>query len=194
MQSVNSNHILLYSIALWTRTVCCYHPNFTIVIFLQPACLAQSPQLYKQMACACGGLDRWYDNSSFFLIFFFPFDHYLLLPSLFSSVLFFSRVISFHLFPFLCRLLKGVDWVDYVLENSFSSMYDITHHTNDSWHLPLFFHSSLLCRVYEIGPVFRAEDSNTNRHLCEFTGLDFEMAIIEHYYEAMAVRVKPQEM
>lgn len=43
-------------------------------------------------------------------------------------------------------------------------------------------------RVFEIGPVFRAEDSNTNRHLCEFTGLDFEMAIIEHYYEAMGVR------
>ena len=42
-------------------------------------------------------------------------------------------------------------------------------------------------RVFEIGPVFRAEDSNTNRHLCEFTGLDFEMAIIEHYYEAMGV-------
>ena len=98
-------------------------------------------------------------------------------------------------------------------------------------------------RVFEIGPVFRAEDSNTNRHLCEFTGhlwlfviicdfllfiiyylslfiiyylllfiiiyhylsshsiiichylpslpsltiagLDFEMAIIEHYYECM---------
>jgi aspartyl-tRNA synthetase len=30
-------------------------------------------------------------------------------------------------------------------------------------------------RVFEIGPVFRAEDSNTNRHLCEFTGLDTEM-------------------
>ena len=44
-----------------------------------------------------------------------------------------------------------------------------------------------LPRVYEIGPVFRAEDSNTNRHLCEFTGLDFELAIIEHYYEAMGV-------
>jgi hypothetical protein len=28
-----------------------------------------------------------------------------------------------------------------------------------------------LDRVFEIGPVFRAEDSNTNRHLCEFTGL-----------------------
>jgi ergosteryl-3beta-O-L-aspartate synthase len=27
-------------------------------------------------------------------------------------------------------------------------------------------------RVYEIGPVFRAEDSNTPRHLTEYTGLD----------------------
>lgn len=38
-------------------------------------------------------------------------------------------------------------------------------------------------RVYEIGPVFRAEDSNTNRHMTEFTGLDLEMAFQEHYYE-----------
>jgi aspartyl/asparaginyl-tRNA synthetase len=38
-------------------------------------------------------------------------------------------------------------------------------------------------RVFEIGPVFRAEDSNTHRHLCEFTGLDMEMAIKEHYFE-----------
>ncbi|KAH8061812.1 hypothetical protein JL722_3766 [Aureococcus anophagefferens] len=42
-------------------------------------------------------------------------------------------------------------------------------------------------RIYEIGPVFRAEDSNTRRHLCEFTGLDFEMAIYEHYYEILHV-------
>ena len=40
-------------------------------------------------------------------------------------------------------------------------------------------------RVYEIGPVFRAEDSNTRRHLCEFTGLDLEMAIYDHYYEVL---------
>jgi aspartyl/asparaginyl-tRNA synthetase len=40
-------------------------------------------------------------------------------------------------------------------------------------------------RVYEIGPVFRAEDSNTHRHLTEFMGLDLEMAIEEHYHEAM---------
>jgi aspartyl-tRNA synthetase len=72
---------------------------FKFKYFEQPACLAQSPQLYKQMAAACGGLDK----------------------------------------------------------------------------------------VFEIGPVFRAEDSNTNRHLCEFTGLDFEMAITEHYYEALMV-------
>ncbi|DBA72743.1 TPA: hypothetical protein ACH3X2_010137 [Trebouxia sp. C0005] len=42
-------------------------------------------------------------------------------------------------------------------------------------------------RVFEIGPVFRAENSFTHRHLCEFTGLDFEMAINEHYDEVMDV-------
>ncbi|WVQ96826.1 aspartate-tRNA(Asn) ligase [Kwoniella sp. CBS 9459] len=40
-------------------------------------------------------------------------------------------------------------------------------------------------RVYEIGPVFRAEDSNTHRHMTEFTGLDIEMAIEEHYHEVL---------
>lgn len=72
---------------------------FKLKYFDQDACLAQSPQLYKQMTAACGGFDR----------------------------------------------------------------------------------------VFEIGPVFRAEDSNTHRHLCEFTGLDFEMCIYEHYYEALDV-------
>jgi nondiscriminating aspartyl-tRNA synthetase len=32
-------------------------------------------------------------------------------------------------------------------------------------------------RVFEVGPVFRAEKSFSNRHLCEFVGLDLEMAI-----------------
>ncbi|KAH7107025.1 aspartate-tRNA ligase [Auriculariales sp. MPI-PUGE-AT-0066] len=40
-------------------------------------------------------------------------------------------------------------------------------------------------RVYEIGPVFRAENANTHRHLTEFIGLDLEMAIEEHYHEVM---------
>ena len=42
-------------------------------------------------------------------------------------------------------------------------------------------------RVFEIGPVFRAENSNTNRHLCEFTGLDMEMEIKNHYFEVLDV-------
>ena len=69
---------------------------FTLKYFDQPACLAQSPQLYKQMAI-CGDLQR----------------------------------------------------------------------------------------VFEIGPVFRAENSNTNRHLCEFTGLDMEMEFKDHYFEVL---------
>ncbi|KKY17766.1 putative aspartyl-trna synthetase [Phaeomoniella chlamydospora] len=40
-------------------------------------------------------------------------------------------------------------------------------------------------RVYEIGPVFRAENSNTHRHLTEYTGLDIEMALNKDYHEAM---------
>jgi len=47
--------------------------------------------------------------------------------------------------------------------------------------------SSDLPRVFEIGPVFRAENSNTRRHLCEFTGLDLEMVIEDHYMEALEV-------
>ncbi|KAK5128598.1 hypothetical protein BJ546DRAFT_225601 [Cryomyces antarcticus] len=42
-------------------------------------------------------------------------------------------------------------------------------------------------RVYEIGAVFRAENSNTHRHLTEYTGLDIEMAIDEHYLEVLRV-------
>eukprot|EP01053_Blabericola_migrator_P005252 Blabericola_migrator_1__5251@NODE_26_length_20894_cov_127_933788_g23_i0_p6_GENE_NODE_26_length_20894_cov_127_933788_g23_i0NODE_26_length_20894_cov_127_933788_g23_i0_p6_ORF_typecomplete_len561_score125_08tRNAsynt_2/PF00152_20/2_3e03tRNAsynt_2/PF00152_20/7_7e100tRNA_anticodon/PF01336_25/6_2e09tRNAsynt_2d/PF01409_20/10tRNAsynt_2d/PF01409_20/0_18Borrelia_P83/PF05262_11/0_038Cwf_Cwc_15/PF04889_12/0_053RNA_pol_Rpc4/PF05132_14/0_11CagX/PF03524_15/1_4rRNA_processing/PF08524_11/3_5DUF4464/PF14713_6/5_4_N len=47
--------------------------------------------------------------------------------------------------------------------------------------------SSDLDRVFEIGPVFRAENSNTHRHLCEFVGLDLEMAFKEHYFEVLEV-------
>jgi len=56
---------------------------------------------------------------------------------------------------------------------------------------PQLYKQMVLCgdfdRVFEIGPVFRAEDSNTNRHLCEFTGLDMEMVIKEHYFEVLDV-------
>ncbi|KAK9868673.1 hypothetical protein WJX84_003198 [Apatococcus fuscideae] len=42
-------------------------------------------------------------------------------------------------------------------------------------------------RVFEVGPVFRAENSMTHRHMTEFTGLDFEMTIHEHYFEVLDV-------
>lgn len=45
--------------------------------------------------------------------------------------------------------------------------------------------SSDLGKVFEIGPVFRAENSKTRRHLCEFTGLDIEMEIKSHYNEVL---------
>ncbi|KAJ5467759.1 Nucleic acid-bindingOB-fold [Penicillium sp. IBT 31633x] len=39
--------------------------------------------------------------------------------------------------------------------------------------------------VFEIAPVFRAEDSNTHRHLTEFSGLDFEKTFRSHYHEVL---------
>src|SRR3990167_9285232 len=40
-------------------------------------------------------------------------------------------------------------------------------------------------RVYELGPIFRAEKSHTTRHLTEFTGIDFEMGFINDYTDVM---------
>ncbi len=40
-------------------------------------------------------------------------------------------------------------------------------------------------RVYEIGPVFRAEKHDTSRHLNEYTGVDFEMGYIRSFEEIM---------
>ena len=42
-------------------------------------------------------------------------------------------------------------------------------------------------RVYTVGAVFRAEDSNTHRHLTEFVGLDMEMSFQYHYHEVLQV-------
>jgi len=42
-------------------------------------------------------------------------------------------------------------------------------------------------RVFEVGPVFRAEHSLTHRHMTEFTGLDMEMTFKEHYSEVLDV-------
>eukprot|EP01080_Neovahlkampfia_damariscottae_P002427 gene2427-3138_t len=44
-----------------------------------------------------------------------------------------------------------------------------------------------LMKVFEIGPVFRAENSQTHRHLTEFVGLDMEMRFNYHYSEVLDV-------
>ena len=40
-------------------------------------------------------------------------------------------------------------------------------------------------RVFEVAPVFRAENSNTSRHTTEFTGFDLEFAYIDSYRDVM---------
>lgn len=40
-------------------------------------------------------------------------------------------------------------------------------------------------RVFEVGPVFRAEHHDTSRHLNEYISMDFEMGFIESFYDIM---------
>ena len=42
-------------------------------------------------------------------------------------------------------------------------------------------------RIFEVGPVFRAEKHNTKRHLNEYTSLDFEMGYIDGFEDIMAM-------
>ena len=41
-------------------------------------------------------------------------------------------------------------------------------------------------RIFEIGPVFRADPSFTSRHMTEFTGVDVEISWIQSYEDVMA--------
>ncbi|MCD7738083.1 MAG: aspartate--tRNA(Asn) ligase [Lachnospiraceae bacterium] len=45
--------------------------------------------------------------------------------------------------------------------------------------------ASGLERIFEVGPVFRAEKSYTNRHTTEFTGFDLEFSYITSYQDVM---------
>ena len=47
--------------------------------------------------------------------------------------------------------------------------------------------SAGLERIFEIGPVFRAEKSHTRKHATEFTGLDVELSWIQSYRDVMAL-------
>ncbi|MHA1686365.1 MAG: aspartate--tRNA(Asn) ligase [Candidatus Heimdallarchaeaceae archaeon] len=56
---------------------------------------------------------------------------------------------------------------------------------------PQFYKQMMLIagfeRVFEIGPVFRAEKYNTIRHLCEYTSIDFEISFIKDQFQVMEV-------
>ncbi|KAI9980533.1 hypothetical protein PInf_030170 [Phytophthora infestans] len=45
-------------------------------------------------------------------------------------------------------------------------------------------------RVFEIGPGFRAETSNTHRHMCDLVGLDLWMTIKAHYHKVLTEKEK----
>lgn len=45
-------------------------------------------------------------------------------------------------------------------------------------------------RVFEVGPVFRAEKHDTSRHLNEYTSVDFEMGFIHSFYEVMEMETE----
>lgn len=56
---------------------------------------------------------------------------------------------------------------------------------------PQFYKQMLMAagfeRVFEIGPVFRAEKHHTPRHLCEYVSIDFEMSYIESDEDVMMI-------
>jgi nondiscriminating aspartyl-tRNA synthetase len=55
---------------------------------------------------------------------------------------------------------------------------------------PQFYKQTLVGvfeRVYEVGPVFRAEPHDTVRHLAQYTSLDVELGFIEDHHDVMGV-------
>lgn len=51
------------------------------------------------------------------------------------------------------------------------------------------FGTGIFQKVFEVGPVFRAEKHNTSRHLNEYTSLDLEFGPIESFEEIMSLEV-----
>lgn len=65
---------------------------------------------------------------------------------------------------------------------------DYFHHPAVLAQSPQFYKQMMVGvfeRVFETGPVFRAEKHNTKRHLNEYTSLDFEMGFIRDFTEIM---------
>ncbi len=67
---------------------------------------------------------------------------------------------------------------------------DYFHHPAVLAQSPQFYKQMMVGvfdRVFETGPVFRAEKHNTKRHLNEYTSLDLEMGYIEGFGDLMAM-------
>lgn len=72
-----------------------------------------------------------------------------------------------------------------------ANVFRVTYFKSDAFlaQSPQFYKQMAICadfpRVYEVGPVFRAENSFTHRHMTEFTGLDMEMTFKSDYHEVV---------
>ncbi|MEJ1281123.1 aspartyl-tRNA synthetase [Cricetulus griseus] len=72
-----------------------------------------------------------------------------------------------------------------------TNVFTVSYFKNNAYltQSPQLYKQMCICadfeKVFCIGPVFRAEDSNTHRHLTEFVGLDIEMAFNYHYHEVV---------
>lgn len=72
-----------------------------------------------------------------------------------------------------------------------SNVFKVKYFNQDAFlaQSPQLYKQMAICadfpRVYEIGPIFRAEKSFTHRHLTEFIGIDLEMVIEKDYHEIL---------
>lgn len=72
-----------------------------------------------------------------------------------------------------------------------ANVFEVTYFKNKAYlaQSPQLYKQQLIAadfeKVFEVAPVFRAENSNTHRHMTEFVGLDLELAFEEHYHEVL---------
>jgi len=72
-----------------------------------------------------------------------------------------------------------------------SDVFEVTYFDKNAYlaQSPQFYKQMAMAagfeRIFEVGPVFRAEKSFTNRHSTEFTGFDLEMSYIDSYEDLM---------
>ena len=129
---------------------------FRVPYFNREACLAQSPQLYKQM-CIAGDMQRVFEIGELRI-------HHPCHP------LHHHRHHHHH-DRGTSQRIRDSSWQQQLL---LLLLLFIVHAAAAAAAAPL-----------GTGPVFRAENSNTHRHLCEFVGLDLEMEIKESYIETV---------